>query len=510
MPLETQLSELFYAIEGGKAVEAGSIVQFPVDAGATALEGVTETVELGNGIATEVSQLTAVEGGATTTAGVGIMAVDVGVAGAALAPALGILAGVGLYNLTPDFWDDVANRLMIAGETIGGKVRAFLNGENQTFGISETAIEVYKNALLEAGLFAPPTEIQTDPFDVVNTPFDVTFDNILSGSYGITITSGAGNVRFAVFNYQNKNMLIASSPVGGGRLYIAHPGGGYDITSLNSTYIYDNKTVYYAVKNVDSSFLEFLIANGCPIASAKVDLLVSAMQKIAWIETFGLPENENLQEGAIYPTESATIPQTYPTWTPYTLPDEVTKVYPLTLPLQNPDATQDPAQNPDPLPDADPASALDFLINNLPLPAINPNPEPTPVPVPDPDPQPEPDPIEDPTKPSTDPNPVDPNPDPSTPVLPIVPDLPASVPANAMFTVYAPTLAQVNSFGGWLWDNNIIEQIKRIWNNPLEGIISFMKVYATPTTSGSDTIKVGILDSGVTSAVVSNQFVTVD
>ena len=153
MPVETQLNLLFQVLEGGRAVGAGEVIPFPVDAGATALEGITETVELGNGVATEVSQLTAVEGGASATAGVGILGLEVGAVGAALAPALGIAAGVGLYYLAPDFWTKVSDTLMHEGETINGLVRAFINGDDKTVGFTENTIEIFKNAFIESGIY---------------------------------------------------------------------------------------------------------------------------------------------------------------------------------------------------------------------------------------------------------------------------------------------------------------------------------------------------------------------
>ena len=79
-----------------------------------------------------------------------------------------------------------------------------------------------------------------------------------------------------------------------------------------------------------------------------------------------------------------------------------------------------------------------------------------------------------------------------------------------MFTVYSPSLRQLNSFGGWLWNSNIVEQILRMWQNPLDGIIAFMKVYATPTTGANRNIQVGYLDSGISAPVVTSQFATVD
>lgn len=82
--------------------------------------------------------------------------------------------------------------------------------------------------------------------------------------------------------------------------------------------------------------------------------------------------------------------------------------------------------------------------------------------------------------------------------------------ASALWTVYHPSQAQVDSFGGWLWSGNIITQIQQILQNPMEGIITLHKVFAMPVDSGSGTIVVGRLDSNVPSATVTQQYVTVD
>lgn len=82
--------------------------------------------------------------------------------------------------------------------------------------------------------------------------------------------------------------------------------------------------------------------------------------------------------------------------------------------------------------------------------------------------------------------------------------------ASALYAIYNPTLEQINSFGAWLWSDNFIEQIKKLFNDPMQAIIGLHKVYATPATSGSQNIKVGYLDSGVSANVVSNQYTTID
>lgn len=82
--------------------------------------------------------------------------------------------------------------------------------------------------------------------------------------------------------------------------------------------------------------------------------------------------------------------------------------------------------------------------------------------------------------------------------------------ASSLYAIYNPTLAQINAFGAWLWSDNFIEQIKKLFNDPMQAIIGLHKVYATPAVSGAQNIKVGYLDSGVSANVVSNQYTTID
>ena len=53
-------------------------------------------------------------------------------------------------------------------------------------------------------------------------------------------------------------------------------------------------------------------------------------------------------------------------------------------------------------------------------------------------------------------------------------------------------------------------QIKKLFNDPMQAIIGLHKIYAVPATNGTQNIKVGYLDSGVPSNVVSNQYTTID
>lgn len=82
--------------------------------------------------------------------------------------------------------------------------------------------------------------------------------------------------------------------------------------------------------------------------------------------------------------------------------------------------------------------------------------------------------------------------------------------ANALYTVYNPTEGEIQSFGSWLWSANFVDQLLKMFNDPMQAIISLHKVFCTPATSGRNDIKVGYLNSGVQANVVSNQYVDIN
>lgn len=90
-----------------------------------------------------------------------------------------------------------------------------------------------------------------------------------------------------------------------------------------------------------------------------------------------------------------------------------------------------------------------------------------------------------------------------------VPALPSGS-ASSLWAVYNPSQGELNSFGAWLWSSDFVEQLKKLFADPMQAIIGIHKVFATPHTGGSQTIKCGYLDSGVSASVVTSQYTTVD
>lgn len=185
-------------------------------------------------------------------------------------------------------------------------------------------------------------------------------------------------------------------------------------------------------------------------------------------------------------------PALYPIpWLPAVMPD----YDPLTQPEQYPD----PATHPE----------------TSPYPATNPQPwaEQAKMPEKIPDPYPDPNPAPDSTKnPQTGADqPVDDGaPTTPTPTPPIVfPTVGGE--ANALFTVYNPTLAQLNSLAGVLWTSNFLDNLMKIFtNNPMDAVISLHMLFTSPTVGNSKEIILGCYPTGVSALEVTKQYHAID
>ena len=82
--------------------------------------------------------------------------------------------------------------------------------------------------------------------------------------------------------------------------------------------------------------------------------------------------------------------------------------------------------------------------------------------------------------------------------------------ASALWTVYNPSMSEINSLGAWLWSSNFIDQLLKMFSDPMQAIIGVHKVFASPAVSGRSNIVVGYLDSGVAANVVGSQYTTIN
>ena len=163
--------------------------------------------------------------------------------------------------------------------------------------------------------------------------------------------------------------------------------------------------------------------------------------------------------------DGVTYPDDNPDENPYPTPSEE--------PVTGPATQQDPELKPDDKPGVD-------TVTNI----LNPDANPTP-----------------------DPDPTPPNPDTGIGITPpiVLPD----GDAEALFTVYNPTQAEVNAFGKWLWSADPINQLLKMFNNPIDAIITLHKVYITPDIGDRKEIVCGYLGSGVQANTVKKQYSSV-
>ena len=103
------------------------------------------------------------------------------------------------------------------------------------------------------------------------------------------------------------------------------------------------------------------------------------------------------------------------------------------------------------------------------------------------------------------------------PINPILPSeqtpsivIPSTEVDTGLGAVYVPTISQIRSFSEWLWSPNFIDQIKKLFSDPMQGIIGLHQVYFTPSHDGNSTIHCGYLDSGVASDYTATRYIKVD
>lgn len=539
------MNEVFQVIEGGSELgEPAKIIQFTSDNGQKTWNAVQQTAKDSNGTGFNYWVLafeTLIGEVATAvSAGAAMLTMEVGAFGLACAPALGILQGVLLYNLTPEFWDDVAQRLIDAGETINRKVVFYVDKYGkQSF--TPESIEILKNALIEYGFFErdyQPPEIDTENNKITIGDISVADSKTLCINYvnGLNVTSEhkttainyinayTGNYPLMIQHYYTKNNPLRNYSLNiwdvrnsaGTQLSYSttSEAEGWALFNFNGTRL-RRWTVggYYG----DTANFVFNLANPEAVYKWISEYPNDTSGRDMFFPQFGSYDNykndDLLQDDATYPDDNP-FPLSYPDWMPNEFPDVDGQQLPDTYPLEYPDNLpntqpyQDPAQNPQNDPDANAENAYDIMNNPENDPNRNTSDEPATTP--DPDPQPDLEPITPQPDPEPQPDPIDPDPSPTpTPVIP-TPSLPDAVNSNKLFTVYNPSGSQLDSLGGYLWDNSLIETLKKIWQNPLDGIISLIQVYVTPVAGSSHNIILGYLDSGVSAPVVTSQFVNLD
>lgn len=110
------------------------------------------------------------------------------------------------------------------------------------------------------------------------------------------------------------------------------------------------------------------------------------------------------------------------------------------------------------------------------------------------------DPEQDPSDPDDDP--IGETPDVLIPINPIS--------DSGFVSLYNPSGFELRQLSQYLWSDNFINNIKKLFQDPMDAIIGLHMIFGTPTTGGKTNIKVGFVDTGVTANKITAQYFTID
>ena len=110
------------------------------------------------------------------------------------------------------------------------------------------------------------------------------------------------------------------------------------------------------------------------------------------------------------------------------------------------------------------------------------------------------DPEQDPSDPDDDP--IGETPDVLIPINPIS--------DSGFVSLYNPSGFELRQLSQYLWSDNFINNIKKLFQDPMDAIIGLHMIYGSPTTGGKTNIKVGFVDTGVTANKITAQYFTID
>lgn len=447
--------------------------------------------------------------GVLKTVGLGLIGVGVGAT-------VGKIVGDALYNANPDFWatgnlsklsetdfnkfvttikDERHQALTEGALTLWG-----VDGDTTTMYVDENALAYFTWYMQSKGFFATPQVVSNisdddkEKYPDYKTPIplggstikwnidSIVVDNTAIGKNVISIAPTINNDTRLQFPYfaSTKNFTVngtdaSRTVINNFEFFYTSPGGSNLITNFDSL----NTPIYYTGNGgSDYRTIAYLALNGTISQSGGVD---------------GITDNPNSTQfdptgvGSVA-TALGALKNQYPELWDKSIKKSVPQedgtedehVYvPIPIPKFNgafdtQPTTGTPSQSdPSISPDTTPDDELNNASNT----------------------------IAPPSTPTDDPNTGGGN----TPSI-VVP----SQQASALWAIYNPSLAQLNQLGSWLWSTNFIDQILKIFNDPMQAIIGLHKVYATPNISGTGNIKVGYLDSGVGSNIVGNQYTYID
>lgn len=566
-----ELQAFIELVKSGQELPKIEVVEMTADNGTKLFDCVKRVFSGGNGVAKTAWAAVTTSGATAVTSGLAVLTMEIPAACALMAPALGLAGGYLIYNLDQEFWNNCATELYNSGCTLKNKFIAYLDEQANVL-FDEISMNVIKNELLKSGIFNSdfiyPSDINVEnfiknPINIKNTTKESTifskkylsefidnkmwsmlFDKIesindINGHYvyfSISIENRGVEIYTTIqFFYKLENTFTNLIPREEyvSYYYIKKYNGTYDERiKFGTRYLAGEvkgpdlkRGIIIALKNQYGKYSSSFVTENSssnPVIVAENDITIPPNiydRYIVGMEFLPFYKiKSNVQNNAILPESTKPINETYTDWFAKTYEiDPDRKFYKINPQLETTEITQTESQNPVlPVPgtplwesiwewlnsqkiqtDVDPVKPIqpeqptvpDVDVPNIPETA--PQPQPVPEVIPEPNP---------------------PSPNPPLPICPPTPALilPNSLVSTKMFSIYSLTLNQLNQLGAYLWDESILEQIKKMFFSPLDGVISLARVFAIPESTENATIHLGYLNTGVSALKVKSQFVTVE
>lgn len=449
-------------------------------------------------------------GAGTATVG-GLLSMSLPTWVAAAAPLLGVAVGVGLYELSPEFWTKVSQKLLPFCYEDSQAMPVVTDEDGNTY-IDKEAVEALKEVFDEEGI--GEGESTSEDFPGVSVPTSNT------ASY----SSGGHPLSASGVTFINVGGTVVGCSATPGATFTAQswalPGPTtyeYTVTIGGDGTTHDGRTVYYALTGAAMD----------AVASPAAVTGTTNAGDAAWIAIYG-SSSGGYVDGTSRWGGSAVDVGSLPVTQVYTDPGDATKTrdyIPVALPT-TPGQSLDPEENPDPTTNEDPEEQISPYI----MPTIDQEQYPegsesegeqgqeldknAPIPVPFPN------------QDSTPDTQANPNEEPDQPPQKLVdlippidvgnipkPNMPiGGDPLNVdggvggLVSVYNPTYAELQAFAQWLWVTYADATIDKIWNNPFDGVISLHELYATPNKGARKNIKSGFLVSPVSAITIPNRY----
>ena len=496
----------------------------------------------------------------------GLLTLSVPSAVAMAAPLLGVGLGYALYETNPTLWNNIAEGLVDftteATQTVSALIdeaghvlldSAFVQKLKQLF--EENDVPVLGQGSDEQTATSELTTVLDQPIIISNSVLSVA--NYTSYGGGVDTIEMTGGTFVKMRDGQSQLQFICASSSQGSvsidRTTVPNtgrPSSSHRDQTMNMSYTYDNKTVYYAVVNASTNGRENETVTTPEFSGGSFPASSSMQNPIAWTVIYGTisggaeyPDGTNgWQNSSWNPTPSTTYPsynvpdgqgnnQPYYPVTPYIGDEPGTTVDPETTPQQDPTTPIAPTEWPiiDPyippvvnpeiqlpdtpeVPNPDPGELINPGVADdpvyIPTPNLDPTVDPSAVPSTEPESILQPDP---PQNTGTSPDIIFPVPGvPFPSIVPVGSDTPVPSGSPGFIQVYNPTPSEFVAFGRWLWVTYADATMDTIWNNPFDGVIGAHELYATPSKDGYSTIRSGFLDSGISSIIVRQRYTQIN